>query len=115
MCGPLTGMMPSIGTIVTLSENVLLLVLRYASSHDPVRTFFEKMRVIPKVMPQIVEELLPLLKCCTIGEVIKAFLRTSKASLQSSSNTKGTSFWRRLVRGLEVLEKSLINFLWKPV
>src|SRR3954471_15955110 len=42
---------------------------------------------------------------CTIGAVIKAFLRTSKASLQSSSNTKGTSFWKRLVRGLEVLEK----------
>src|SRR3954466_13133004 len=37
---------------------------------------------------------------CTIGAVIKAFLRNSKASLQSSSNTKGTSFWRRLVRGL---------------
>src|SRR3954470_20527319 len=46
---------------------------------------------------------------CTIGAVINAFLRTSKASLQSSSNTKGASFWRRLVRGLEVLEKSLIN------
>src|ERR1041385_3832801 len=43
----------------------------------------------------------------TIGAVIKAFLRTSTASLQSSSNTKGTSIWRRLVRGLEVLEKSL--------
>src|SRR4051812_49264035 len=41
---------------------------------------------------------------CTIGVLIKAFLRTSKASLQSSSNTKGTSFWRRLLRGLEVLE-----------
>src|SRR3954465_1914385 len=29
---------------------------------------------------------------CTIGAVIKAFLRTSKDSLQSSSNTKGASF-----------------------
>src|SRR4051812_36780179 len=65
MCGPLTGMMSSIGTIVTLSENVLLLVLRYASSYDPVRTFFIKMWVIPKVMPHILEELLPLLKCQT--------------------------------------------------
>src|SRR4051812_34608824 len=50
---------------------------------------------------------------CTIGAVIKAFLRTSKASLQSSSNTKGTSFWRRLVRvfrGLrKVLDKSSIE------
>src|SRR3954465_10068200 len=44
---------------------------------------------------------------CTIGAVIKAFLRTSKASLQYSSNTKRESFWRRLLRCLEVLEKSL--------
>src|SRR4051812_47404229 len=65
MCGPLTGMMSSIGTIVTLSDNVLLLVLRYACSHDPIRTFSIKMWVIPKVMPQICEELLPLLKCQT--------------------------------------------------
>src|ERR1041385_2914563 len=70
MCGPLTGMMSSVGTIVTLSENVLLLVFWHASSHDPVRTFFEKMRVIPKLMPQIVEELLPLLKCETCRQIL---------------------------------------------
>src|SRR4051812_24360231 len=58
-------MISSIGTIVTLSKNVLLLVLRYKSSYDPVRTFFIKMWVIPKVMPQIREEFLPLLKCKT--------------------------------------------------
>src|SRR3954462_3370126 len=65
MCGPLTSIMSSIRTIVTLSKNVLLLVLRYASSYDPVRTFFVKMWIIPKVVPQIREELLPLLKCKT--------------------------------------------------
>src|SRR3954462_5331033 len=65
MCGPFTCMMSSIGTVVTLSKNVLLLVLRYTPSHDPVRTFFIKMWVIPKVMPQIREEFLPLLKCKT--------------------------------------------------
>src|SRR3954463_2720351 len=58
-------MMYSIRTIMTLSENVLLLVLRYTSSYDPVRTFFIKMWVIPKVMPQICEEFLPVLKCKT--------------------------------------------------
>src|SRR3954466_10150897 len=65
MRGPFTGMMSSIGTIVTLSKNVLLLVLRYKSSYDPVRTLFIKMWVISKVMPQIREEFLPLLKCKT--------------------------------------------------
>src|SRR3954463_91136 len=65
MCGPFTGMMSFIGTIVTLSKNVLLLVLRYTSSYDPVCTFFINMWVIPKVMPQIREEFLPLLKCKT--------------------------------------------------
>src|ERR1041385_1230196 len=70
MCGPLTGVMSSIGTIVTLLENVLLLVFRYASSHDPVWTFFEKMWVIPKVMPQMMEELLPLLKCSTWRQIL---------------------------------------------
>src|SRR3954471_23849676 len=65
MYDPFTGMMSSIGNIVTLSKNVLLLALWYASSYDPVRTFFVKMWVIPKVMPQIREELLPLLKCST--------------------------------------------------
>src|SRR3954464_34922 len=63
MCGPFTSMMSSIGTIVTLSKNVLLLVLRYTSSHDPIWTLFEKMWIIPKVVPQIREEFLPLLKC----------------------------------------------------
>src|ERR1041385_2072928 len=65
MCGPLTGVMSSIGGIVTLSKNVLLLVLRHTPSYDTVRTFFIKMWVIPKVMPQIREEFLPLLKCKT--------------------------------------------------
>src|SRR3954468_10167942 len=65
MCGPFTGMMSSIGSIMTLSKNVLLLVLRYTSSHDPIRTLFEKMWIIPKVVPQIREEFLPLLKCKT--------------------------------------------------
>src|ERR1041385_1265027 len=65
MCGPFTGMMSPIGTIVTLSKNVFLLVLRYTPSYDLVRTFFIKMWVIPKVMPQIREEFLPLLKCKT--------------------------------------------------
>src|SRR3954464_2444340 len=65
MCGPFTGMMSSIGTIMTLSKYVFLLVLRYTPSHDPVRTFFIKMWIIPKVMPQIHEEFLPLLKCKT--------------------------------------------------
>src|SRR3954469_2205589 len=65
MCGSFTGMMSSIGAIMTLSKNVLLLVLRYTPSCDPVRTFFIKMSVIPKVMPQIREEFLPLLKCKT--------------------------------------------------
>src|SRR4051812_23549891 len=65
MCGPLTRMMSSIGTIVTLSKKVFLLVLRYTPSYDPVRTFFIKMWTIPKVMPQICEEFLPLLKCKT--------------------------------------------------
>src|SRR3954466_7487730 len=63
MCGPFTCMMSSIGTIVTLSKNVLLLVLRYTPSYDPVRTFFINMWIIPKVVPQIREEYLPLLKC----------------------------------------------------
>src|SRR3954465_13346002 len=62
MCGPFTDMMSSIGIVVTLSKNVFLLVLRYTPSYDPVRTFFIKMWVIPKVMPQIHEEFLPLLK-----------------------------------------------------
>src|SRR4051812_19559059 len=65
MCSPFTSMMSFIGTIVTLSKNVLLLVLRYTSSYDPVCTFFINMWVIPKVMPQIREEFLPLLKCKT--------------------------------------------------
>src|SRR4051812_27352246 len=65
MCGPFTGMMSSIGTIVTLLKNVLLLVLRYTPSYGPVCTFFIKMWVIPKLMPQIHEEFLPLLKCIT--------------------------------------------------
>src|SRR3954468_8989747 len=65
MCGPFTSMMSSIGTIVTLSKNVLLLVLWYTPSYDPVCTLFIKMWVIPKVMPQIHEEFLPLLKCKT--------------------------------------------------
>src|ERR1044071_3406529 len=65
MCGPFTGIMSSIGTIMTLSKNVLLLVLRYTPSYDPVRIFFIKMWIIPKVMPQIREEFLPLLKCKT--------------------------------------------------
>src|SRR4051812_41578767 len=46
---------------VTLFDNFLLVVLRYASSHDPIRTFSIKMCVTPKVMPQICEELLTLL------------------------------------------------------
>src|ERR1043165_731442 len=58
-------MISSKGTIVTLSNNVLLLVLWYTSSYDPIRTFFIKMWVIPKVMPQIREGFLPLLKCKT--------------------------------------------------
>src|SRR3954469_10032718 len=62
MCGPFTGMMSSIGTIVTLSKNVLLLVLWYTPSYDPVLIFFIKMWIIRKVMPQIREEFLPLLK-----------------------------------------------------
>src|SRR3954464_2770965 len=65
MCGPFTGMMSSIGTIVTLSKNLLLLVLRYTPSYDPVCTLFIKMWIIPKVVPQIREEFLPLLKCET--------------------------------------------------
>src|SRR3954465_16066820 len=65
MCGPFTGMMSSIGTIVTLSKNVFLLVLRYTPSYDPVRTFFIKVWIIPRVVPQIHEEFLPLLKCKT--------------------------------------------------
>src|SRR3954469_18325533 len=65
MCGPFTGMMYSIGTILTLSKNVLLLVLRYTPSYNPAPTFFIKMSVNPKVMPQIREEFLPLLKCKT--------------------------------------------------
>src|ERR1041385_6881858 len=70
MCGPLTGVMSSMGTIMTLLENVLLLMFRYASSHDPVRTFFEKTRVIPKVVPQIMKELLSLLKCQTWRQIL---------------------------------------------
>src|SRR3954465_15046024 len=58
-------MMSSIGTIVTLSKNVFLLVLRYTPSYDPVCTFFIKMWIIPKVVPQIREEFPPLLKCKT--------------------------------------------------
>src|SRR3954468_17698759 len=65
MCGPFTGMMSSIGTIVTLSKNVFMLVLRYTPSYDPVRTFFINIWIIPKVMPQIHDEFLPLLKCKT--------------------------------------------------
>src|ERR1041385_717166 len=65
MCGSLTGVMSSIGAIVTLSNNVLLLVLRYTPSYDLVRTFFAKMWIIPKVVPQIREEFLPRLKCKT--------------------------------------------------
>src|SRR4051812_28554199 len=65
MCGPFTSMVSSIGTIVTLSKNVLLIVFRYTSSYDPVRTFFIKMWIIPKVVPQIRKEFLPLLKCKT--------------------------------------------------
>src|SRR3954467_9757494 len=34
-------------------------------SYDPVCTFFVKMWIIPKVVPQIREEFLPLLKCKT--------------------------------------------------
>src|SRR3954469_3360459 len=68
MCGPITDMMSSRGNIVTLSENVLLLVLRYTSSCDPIRTFFIKMWVIPKVMPQIRDEFLPLLKFKTLRQ-----------------------------------------------
>ena len=37
-----------------------------------------------------------------IGAEIKAFLSISNASTQSSSKTKGTSFCKRLVRGLEI-------------
>src|ERR1043165_7666204 len=65
MCGPFTGMMSSIGTIVTLSKYVFLLFLRSTPSYDPVRTLFIKMWIIPKVVPQIHEEFLPLLKCKT--------------------------------------------------
>src|ERR1043165_986684 len=65
MCGPFTGMMSSIGTVVTLSKNVLLLMFWYTSSYNPIRTFLIKMWVIQKVMPQIREEFLPLLKCKT--------------------------------------------------
>src|SRR4051812_48894265 len=68
MCGPFTGMMSSIGTIVTLLKNVLLFVLRYTPSYDLVRTFFIKMWVIPKAMPQIREEFLSLFKCKTWGQ-----------------------------------------------
>src|SRR3954467_2333471 len=68
MCGPFTGMMSSIGTIVALSKNVFMLVLWYTPSYVPVRTFFIKMWIIPKVVPQIREEFLPLLKCKTLRQ-----------------------------------------------
>src|SRR3954465_11514695 len=62
MCCPFTGIMSSKGTVVTLSKNILLLVHRYTPSYNPVHTFFIKMWIIPKVVPQIREEFLPLLK-----------------------------------------------------
>jgi hypothetical protein len=44
-----------------------------------------------------------------MGAVIKAFFKILKDSMQSSLKEKGTSFCRRLVRGFDILEKSLMN------
>jgi hypothetical protein len=41
----------------------------------------------------------------------KAFFKIFKDSIQSSLKENGTSYCRRLVRGFDILEKSLINLL----
>ena len=46
-----------------------------------------------------------------IGAETSAFFRVLKAFKHSSVNSKGASLVNRLVRGLAVCEKSLINLL----
>jgi len=43
------------------------------------------------------------------GAEISAFLRISKACKHASSNSKGTSFANKRVRGLAINEKSFTN------
>jgi hypothetical protein len=42
---------------------------------------------------------------------MKAFFKILKDSTQSSLKENGTSFCRRLVKGFDILEKSLINLI----
>jgi hypothetical protein len=44
-----------------------------------------------------------------MGALVKAFFKTLNDSTQSSVKEKGTSFYKRLVKGFDILEKSLIN------
>jgi hypothetical protein len=50
-----------------------------------------------------------------MGVETSTFLRVYKAMRQSSSKLNGVSLARRLVKGLAIWEKSLLNLLKKPV
>jgi hypothetical protein len=63
-------MMPSIGLGVTLPQDLFLLMLRYTTSNNTIYSFLVEMRIIPKVMPQIIEEFLLLLVCETRRQIL---------------------------------------------